>query len=72
MVGSGRQFDEPGFLEKISEIEGYLVSDVEKFPNIPYWIIKADQVLNWWRAGQLGTTTKISRKKALELVQFIR
>ena len=36
MVGSGRSFDERGFLAKVQEIEGYIVSDVE--------IIKADEI----------------------------
>ena len=69
MVGSGRSFDEKGFLAKLRDIEGYIISDVESFPNIPFWIIPAAQVLKWWKSEILGTTTKISREKALELVR---
>jgi len=68
MVGSGRAFDEPGFLRKLEEIEGYIVSDVESFPNIPFWIIHRDVVLKWWQQRLLGSATKISRERALELL----
>jgi hypothetical protein len=71
MVGSGREFNESGFLAKLKEIDGYVVGDVEKFPIIPIWIISATQILNWWNEGKLGRTTKISRKKALKLVNSI-
>lgn len=68
MVGSGRSFNEQGFREKLSEIEGYIISDIESFPNIPYWIVPVQQVRMWWDIGQLGNTTKISRQKALDLL----
>lgn len=68
MVGSGREFDEPGFLRKLKEIEGYIVSDVESFPNIPFWIVHRDVVLQWWQQGLLGSASKISRDRALVLL----
>ena len=71
MVGSGRSFSEAGFQSKISEIRGYIVADIESFPNIPFWIISSDQVLKWWDERRLGTTTSISRKKALELLNAL-
>ena len=71
MVGSGRSFNEAGFQSKISEIRGYIVADIESFPNIPFWIISSDQVLKWWDERRLGTTTSISRKKALELLNTL-
>jgi hypothetical protein len=71
MVGSGRKFEESGFIQKLEEIEGYVVSDIYKFPNIPYWIIPHQIVRDWWTQGQLGNTTKISREKALSLLKRI-
>ena len=71
MIGSGRSFNEAGFQSKISEIRGYIVADIESFPNIPFWIISSDQVLKWWDERRLGTTTSISRKKALELLNTL-
>jgi len=68
MVGSGRSFNEKGFLQKISEIEGYIISDIESFPNIPIWRVLSKEVLKWWELGKLGNTTKISRSKALKLI----
>ena len=71
MVGSGRAFDEPGFLAKLKEIEGYIVSDVELFPNVPFWILPKTTVENWYRNGKLGAGTKISRTTALKLLEFV-
>jgi hypothetical protein len=67
MVGSGRSFEENGFYYKLQEIAGYIVSDIERFPSIPYWIIPTKTVQEWWHKGQIGKTTKISRDKALTL-----
>lgn len=68
MVGSGRIFEEDGFLEKLKNIEGYILSDIKKFPKIPYWIIKSSIVLKWYNSGKLGTTTKVTRKKVFGLI----
>ena len=68
MVGSGRSFEENGFRRKLAEIEGYIVSDIESFPNVPYWIIKKETVNHWWESGDLGTNSKISREKELRLI----
>ena len=67
MVGSGRQFNEDGFLKKLDEIDGYIIADIESFPNIPFWIIISSEVKVWWRNGKIGKTTKINREKALNL-----
>jgi hypothetical protein len=68
MVGSGRHFEENGFLSKLNDIRGYIIADIESFPNIPFWIIPSEQVRKWWGEQKLGTTTKISRNKALKLI----
>ena len=69
MVGSGRRFNEPGFLDKLAEVHGYIVSDVEAFPDIPFWLIEREQVLAWWQEGKLGSATKVSRIRALRLLE---
>ena len=69
LVGSGRKFDEPGFLAKMDEIAGYVVSDIQRFPAVPYWIIPVEIVWEWWQQEELGKTTRISRDKALELLR---
>jgi len=71
MVGSGRSFGEKGFLRKLKEIKGYVLSDIESFPEVPFWIVSTRQVTKWWKNGDLGATTKISHDKALKLVQSI-
>ena len=68
MVGSGRSFDEPGFLAKLEDIAGYIISDIESFPDVPFWILPKETVEAWWRGGQLGSATKISRNKAHALL----
>ena len=72
MVGSGRKFDEGGFLEKLDEIEGYFVSDIAKFPEIPVWKLSADTVRRWYDNQNLGTGTKVSRSRALDLLRALR
>jgi hypothetical protein len=64
MKGSGRKFEENGFLEKLDEIEGYLIGRITNFPEVPVYEINKSQVYKWWKSGELGTTSKISLKKA--------
>jgi len=71
MVRSGRSFHERDFIEKMDDIEGYIISDVDSFPQVPFWIIHKSTVRGWWDCGRLGTTTKISRKNALKLLESL-
>lgn len=68
MVGSGRRFEKAGFLSKLGDIHGYVVSDITAFPRVPYWLIEATLVRQWWDAGKLGPSTQISRDRALSLL----
>lgn len=72
MVGSGRKFELNGFLKKLKEVKGYILSDIESFPNVPFWIIPVEVVSVWWNEKKLGTTTKISREKALYLIDEMK
>lgn len=67
MVGSSRHFDEAGFMKKLAGIRGYVVADIETFPDVAYWRVSSDRVLGWWRTGALGVDSKISREKALAM-----
>ncbi len=71
MVGSGRSFELQGFLRKLNEIRGYILSDITSYPEVPYWIIQKEIVKEWWERGELGTSTKISRDKAIRLLSRI-
>ncbi len=71
MVGSGRHFEEHGFLRKLDEVAGYIVSDIARFPAVPYWQIPADAVRTWWLQGQLGKASKINRRQALALLRSL-
>ena len=69
MVGSGRIFSEKGFLEKLDEIEGYVLSDISKFPEIPFYIINKEIIKEWYSQKKLGNTTKISRDRIISLIE---
>jgi len=71
MVGSGRSFNEAGFLVKLREIKGYILTDIEEFPNVPCWMIPKEAVEKWYEARRLGAGTKISREKALNLIKAL-
>lgn len=72
MVGSGRRFDCDGFLRKLDEIHGYAISDITAFPRVPYWLVTAADVRNWWDCRRLGPSTQISRDRALALLRSLR
>jgi hypothetical protein len=71
MVGSSRSFDEPGFLAKLKEIKGYILADITAFPDVPFWIVQSETVMEWWKNRSLGTSTKISRQNVIKLLQAI-
>lgn len=71
MIGTRRKFEEKGFLEKLKEIEGYVLADVLSFPDVPFWIIKKTTVKQWWKKGKLGKSSKISHKNALKLISSL-
>jgi len=63
MVGSGRDFDEVGFLTKLNNIKGYVIADITKFPNIPFWIIPKSKVMSWWKRSYSALQQKLVGKK---------
>lgn len=65
-VGSGRKFDEVKFLQKLSAIKGYIVSDIVTFPSVEIYCIPSGNVLRWYQDGRLGVNAKISRNKFLK------
>ena len=69
MIGKGRSFEESGFLAKTEKISGYILFDIESFPEVPFWFVPSTTVRGWWQEGRLGAGTKISRKRALALLK---
>ena len=63
MVGSGRKFEEKGFLDKLSDIEGYILARITDFPKVPVYKVESKQVLDWYKSGQLGKNTSVSISK---------
>ena len=68
MVGSGRHFEEAGFLHEHEEILGYILSGIESSPEVPFGIVSADEVMSRWKADKLAKTAAINWDKALELL----
>ena len=71
MVGSGRSFAQAGFLRKLANVSGYILSDIESFPAVPYWILERNIIERWWESGRLGINAKISRTNILELIKML-
>ena len=61
MVGSGRRFEEAGFLAKLDSIEGYICSDITQFPDIPVFLVPTETLRKLYRDKMLGPNTSISR-----------
>lgn len=64
-VGKGRSFEELGFLAKLDDIEGFILSDITEFPRIPVFVVPVENVIRWYSGGLLGLNAKVSRKKFL-------
>ncbi len=68
-VGSGRSFDEDKFMEKLNEIEGFILADIVNFPEINVYFISSLDVIRWYKKGELGIRAKISRKKFYAILE---
>lgn len=67
-VGKGRAFDEDGFLAKLDEIEGFILSDITLFPNVPVYVVPVANVTRWYETDMIGQNAKVSRAKFLEVL----
>lgn len=68
MVGSGRRFEEAGFIEKLDAIGGYICSDITRFPDIPIFMVPSELIRGLYHAGRLGAGTKISRDRFYAMI----
>jgi hypothetical protein len=71
MVGSGRKFEEQGFLDKLSNIKGYILTDISQFPNVPVYKVSTDTVLRWYNDNDISNTARVSAKKLHKLLENI-
>lgn len=67
-VGAGRNFDEQGFLTKLADLEGFILSDIVPFPVVSVYRVPVNDVLGWYNDGKLGMNARVTRKKILELL----
>jgi hypothetical protein len=70
-VGSGRSFNEANFLAKLDQIDGYLIADITKFPDVPVYAVNKEIVLAWYRSGAINKSAKASLKVAQTLLNSI-
>lgn len=68
-VGSGRVFNEDGFIAKLTRIKGFILSDIVGFPVVDVFVVPVENVIRWHRAGRLGSNAKVSRAKFLNELQ---
>ena len=69
MIGSGRSFDEDGFLTKLEEVKGYILADITTFPNVEYWSVDSYKVIEMYLNGDTSKESKISRDKVMKLTR---
>jgi hypothetical protein len=60
MVGSGRRFEESGFLTKLDDVAGYVCSDIMKFPCVPVFMVPWELIRKLYLARRLGAATRVS------------
>lgn len=68
-VGSGRVFNEDGFIAKLAGIKGSILSDIVAFPVVDVFVVPVENVIRWHRASRLGANAKVSRAKFLNELQ---
>jgi hypothetical protein len=73
-VGSGRQFNEAGFLNKLYGLKGFILSDITTFPIVEVYKVPVENVRRWYHEGSLGVNAKVSRDrfltKLLDTIQY--
>ena len=68
-VGSGRVFSEDGFIAKLEEIKGFILSDIVGFPVVEVFVVPVENVTRWYKSGRLGANARVSRNKFLNELQ---
>jgi len=61
--GSGRNFDEPRFIENLGRITGFILADIAEFPQVEVFMVPVANVRRWYDRKILGQNANISRKK---------
>ena len=62
-AGSGRRFNEEGFVAKLAEIEGFILSDIGGFPVVDVFVVPVENIFRWYRQGFLGSKRKDKSQK---------
>jgi hypothetical protein len=71
-VGSGRKFNEDGFQAKLGGVKGFILSDIEMFPDMDVYVVPVGNIIRWHKAGLLGANAKVSRSKFLSMIGDIQ
>lgn len=65
-VGSGRRFEEGGFLNKLNSIRGYILTDIVQFPSVEIFVVPVEHVRRWYESGLLGMNARVTRNIFLD------
>lgn len=57
MTGAGRKFNMEGLIAKLQLVKGYVVADIQLFPDVPYWVLPVHVVEGWCYGGLLKRAT---------------
>lgn len=60
-VGAGRKFEEAGFLTKLDGLQGFILSDITLFPEVPVFKVPVEHVKRWYKQRELNAAAKMSR-----------
>jgi hypothetical protein len=69
-IGQGRDFEESSFIDKLKQIDGYVIVDIKKLPElgvIEVARIPIKRVWRLYRKGILGKNAEVGYKKARKL-----
>jgi len=53
MLGTGRYFEQEGFLTKLNIVEFFIVTDVTRFPFVHFYKIDSGQIRKWYHSGKI-------------------
>lgn len=72
MKGKGRSFSEQGFLDKLNEVEGYIICNVRQIPQIKFTVLSNVSVLDAYERGDLNKSAQISGAKGDRVISRMR
>ena len=64
-IGIGRRVDEDEFVANWGGLAGYLLLDIQAFPDVTVYMVPIANIQRWYEAGELGKSAKAKRSKLM-------